>query len=115
MNLTKKLKRKKLANFVSCDLTLLKECELIILALPIKDLISPSKRLVSSIPKEAIVTDVGSIKEPIIDKWEMLHPLFIGSHPMAGTEKQGVDSGLKISLKMQNGLLRLQKIVISML
>ena len=91
----KKAKEKKLANFVSCDLSLLKKCELVILALPIKDLISPSKRLVSSIPKEAIVTDVGSIKEPIIDTWEMLHPLFIGSHPMAGTEKQGVDSGFK--------------------
>ena len=38
----KKAKEKKLANFVSCDLSLLKKCELVILALPIKDLISPS-------------------------------------------------------------------------
>ncbi len=90
-----KAKEKKLANFVSCDLTLLKECELIILALPIKDLISPSQRLVASIPKETIVTDVGSVKEPIINTWENLHPLFIGSHPMAGTEKKGVDSGFE--------------------
>ena len=89
----KKAKEKKLANFVSCDLNILKECELIILALPIKDLISPSRRLIASIPKETIVTDVGSIKEPIIHTWENLHPLFIGSHPMAGTEKKGVDSG----------------------
>jgi len=89
----KKAKKKKLANFVSCDLSLLKKCELIILALPIKDLIIPSQRLVASIPKETIVTDVGSIKEPIVNTWENLHPLFIGSHPMAGTEKKGVDSG----------------------
>ena len=89
----KKAKEKKLANFVSCDLSLLKKCELIILALPIKDLIIPSKRLVASIPQETIVTDVGSIKEPIVNTWENLHPLFIGSHPMAGTEKKGVDSG----------------------
>ena len=95
----KKAKEKKLANFISCDLTLLKECELVILALPIKDLISPSQRLVASIPKEAIVTDVGSIKEPIINTWEMLHPLFIGSHPMAGTEKKGVDSGFESLFK----------------
>ena len=74
---------------------MLKECEFIILALPIKDLINPSQRLVASIPKEAILTDVGSIKEPIINIWENLHPLFIGSHPMAGTEKKGVDSGFK--------------------
>ena len=91
----KKAKEKKLANFVSCDLSLLKDCELIILALPIKDLINPSQRLIASIPKETIVTDVGSVKEPIINTWENLHPLFIGSHPMAGTEKKGVDSGFE--------------------
>ena len=91
----KKAKEKKLANFVSCDLNLLKECELIILALPIKDLINPSKRLVAAIPQESFVTDVGSVKEPVVDKWENLHPLFIGSHPMAGTEKKGVDSGFE--------------------
>ena len=90
-----KAKEKKLANFVSCNLDLLKECELIILALPIRDLISPSHKLVKSIPKKAILTDVGSVKEPIVNTWENLHPLFIGSHPMAGTEKKGVDSGFE--------------------
>ena len=91
----KKAKDKKLANFISCDLNLLKKCELIILALPIKDLISPSKQLVASIPQETILTDVGSVKEPIVNTWENLHPLFIGSHPMAGTEEKGVDSGFE--------------------
>jgi arogenate dehydrogenase (NADP+) len=95
----KKAKEKKLANFVSCDLSLLKECELIILALPIKDLICPSKRLVTSIPQKSIVTDVGSVKEPIVKKWENLHPLFIGSHPMAGTEQKGVNAGFESLFK----------------
>ncbi len=90
-----KANEKKLANFVSCNLNLLKQCELIILALPIKDLINPSQRLLASIPQEAIVTDVGSVKEPIVNIWENLHPLFIGSHPMAGTEKKGVNSGFE--------------------
>ena len=91
----KKAKEKKLANFISCNLSLLNECELIILALPIKDLISPSQQLVKSIPKEKIITDVGSVKEPIVNRWENSHPLFIGSHPMAGTENKGVDSGFE--------------------
>ena len=91
----KKAKEKKLANFISCDLCLLKKCELIILALPIKDLISPYRQLVASLPKETILTDVGSVKEPIVNTWENLHPLFVGSHPMAGTEKKGVDSGFE--------------------
>ena len=67
----------------------------VILALPIKDLISPSKQLVASIPQGTILTDVGSVKEPIVNTWENLHPLFIGSHPMAGTENKGVDSGFE--------------------
>ena len=91
----KKAIARKLANFISCDFGSLKECSLIILALPIQDLINPSKELISVIPKEAIVTDVGSIKEPIINTWEKIHPLFIGSHPMAGTERKGVDSGFE--------------------
>ena len=91
----KKAIDRKLANFVSCDFGILKECSLIILALPIQNLINPSKELISAIPKEAIVTDVGSIKEPIISTWEKIHQLFIGSHPMAGTEQKGVDSGFE--------------------
>ena len=108
----KKAKEKKLANYVSCNLNLLKECELIILALPIKDLINPSRRLVSSIPQESIVTDVGSVKEPIVNTWENLHPLFIGSHPMAGTEKKGVDSGFEGLFKNAKWIIPQHKIVI---
>ena len=91
----KKALQRNLANFVSCDLGILKDCSLIILALPIKDLIYPSKELINVIPRDTIVTDVGSIKEPIVNTWEKIHPLFIGSHPMAGTEKKGVDSGFE--------------------
>ena len=95
----KKAIERNLANVVSCDLSILKECSLIILALPIKDLIYPSKCLINAIPKDAIVTDVGSIKEPIIYTWEKIHPLFIGSHPMAGSEEKGVESGFESLLE----------------
>ncbi len=91
-NKEKAIKRN-LANTVSCDLNTLKDCSLIILALPIQELIKPSKLLIKSIPENSIVTDVGSIKKPIIDIWENIHPLFVGSHPMAGNEHQGVESG----------------------
>ena len=95
----KKAKKRNLTKVITCDLGILKECSLIILALPIKDLISPSKELIRAIPKNAIVTDVGSIKEPIIKTWEKIHPLFVGSHPLAGTEKKGVDSGFESLFK----------------
>ena len=69
------------------------------MALPIRDLINPSENLRNAIPQEAVVTDVGSIKEPIIEIWEKIHPLFIGSHPMAGSEEKGVDSGYESLLE----------------
>ena len=88
-----KAKERKLANFISCDLEMLKKCSIIILALPIKDLVNPSEELINAIPKDSLVTDVGSIKVPIIKTWEKIHPLFVGSHPMAGTEEKGVLAG----------------------
>ena len=92
-----KAKERKLANIISQDYQILENCSLIILALPIRNLINPSKDLIKAIPNKAILTDVGSVKVPIIETWERIHDLFIGSHPMAGTEEKGVNAG-KIEL-----------------
>ena len=92
-----KAKERKLANFISQDYKILENCSIIILALPIKDLIKPPKNLIKAIPTKAIVTDVGSVKVPIVETWEKIHDFFIGSHPMAGTEEKGVKAG-KIEL-----------------
>ncbi len=89
----KKAKDRKLANYISCDLSILRNCSLVILALPIKDLINPTQELIDAIPSNAVLTDVGSIKKPIVKVWETIHPLFVGSHPMAGTEKNGTEAG----------------------
>jgi len=88
-----KAKERKLANVISQDYKILENCSIIILALPIKNLINPSENLIKSIPNKAILTDVGSVKVPIIETWEKIHDLFIGSHPMAGTEEKGVNAG----------------------
>ena len=88
-----KAKERKLANFISQEYEILENCSLIILALPIRNLINPSKNLIKAIPTNAILTDVGSVKVPIIKTWEKIHNLFIGSHPMAGTEEKGVNAG----------------------
>ncbi len=90
-------RERKLANIISQDYKILENCSIIILALPIKNLINPSKNLIKAIPTKAILTDVGSVKVPIIETWEKIHDLFIGSHPMAGTERKGVNAG-KIEL-----------------
>ena len=88
-----KAREKKLAQIVSTDPGVLKKCSIIILALPIEQLLNPSKVLINSIPKNAVVTDVGSVKIPILNIWNKLHPRFVASHPMTGTEESGVNAG----------------------
>ena len=82
-----------LAEVISTDYSVLSDCEVVFIALPIEKLINPSLELINALPKNAVITDVGSVKGPILKVWRELHPLFVASHPMAGTASSGVDSG----------------------
>lgn len=42
-----------------------------------------------AVSPDGIVTDVGSVKAPIVAAVD--HPRFVGGHPMAGSEQEGVD------------------------
>ena len=88
-----KARERKLAHFVSTDPSLLQNCSIIYVALPLEQLINPSSILINAIPTNAVVTDVGSVKVPILNTWNKLHPRFVASHPMTGTEKSGVNAG----------------------
>ena len=88
-----KARDRKLAQIVSTDLGVLKDCSIIYLALPLERLLHPSSILINAIPKNAVVTDVGSVKGPILNTWKKLHPRFVASHPMTGTEESGVNAG----------------------
>ena len=82
-----------LATAVSTDPGCLAGCDLVILALPIPALLAPDQALVEAIPQDAVVTDVGSVKRPVLEAWRQRHPRFVASHPMAGTSAAGVESG----------------------
>ena len=89
----KKARERKLAQIVTTDPGVLKDCSVIYISLPLEQLINPSSILVNSLPRDAVVTDVGSVKVPILDTWKKLHPRFVASHPMTGTEECGVNAG----------------------
>tara|TARA_B100000700_G_scaffold129809_1_gene145437 strand:+ start:1678 stop:2553 length:876 start_codon:yes stop_codon:yes gene_type:complete len=89
----KKAKERKLAQIISTDLSVLKDCSIIYIALPLKQLLNPSSVLINAIPRDAVVTDVGSVKVPILNTWKKLHSRFVASHPMTGTEESGVNAG----------------------
>ncbi len=86
-------KERGLAQTISTDPKILKNCSIVILALPLQQLIEPSQELINALPINAVITDVGSVKKPILNKWRQLHPKFVASHPMSGTIQTGVEAG----------------------
>jgi len=82
-----------LAQQVSTDSGILAGCDLVILALPLAQLLDPDPTLLQALPATAVVTDVGSVKMPVLEVWRDLHPRFVASHPMAGTAEAGVEAG----------------------
>lgn len=82
-----------LAQEVSTDPSVLADCALVVLALPLDRLLEPDPALLAALPRQAVVTDVGSVKQPVLHRWEPLHPRFVASHPMAGTAQAGVEAG----------------------
>ena len=82
-----------LADQVGTDPAVLADCALVVLALPLDRLLQPSSELLAALPAGAVVTDVGSVKGPVLDRWGQW-PRFVASHPMAGTAQAGVEAGL---------------------
>jgi prephenate dehydrogenase len=67
--------------------------DLVILASPAKVILEHIKGISKHLRRGCIVTDVGSTKALIVEvaqKYFPPHVLFVGSHPMAGSEKSGV-------------------------
>lgn len=83
-----------LVGAVSTDPSCLSGCDLVILALPIPLLLNPPDELIAALPEAAVITDVGSVKQPVLQAWRQRHPRFVASHPMAGTAQAGVEAGV---------------------
>lgn len=69
--------------------------DLVIVAAPSRAIRGVLDELLPYIRDDAVITDVGSVKEPIVSDFP--DPRYIGSHPMAGSEHAGVlnaDAGL---------------------
>lgn len=60
--------------------------EICFLALPVGAIATSARELLDVAPW--VVTDVGSVKRPIVDA--VGHARFVGGHPMAGSEQEGV-------------------------
>ena len=63
---------------------------LVILCTPVGEMKELGARLKPHLATEAIVTDVGSVKANVVAALEPVWKRFVGSHPLAGSEKIGV-------------------------
>ncbi len=82
-------------NFTTDIAAGVKDSQLVILGLPVEKIIEVLPEVAESAPEAAIVTDVGSTKLTICAEAERYFngecATFIGSHPLAGSEKTGVE------------------------
>jgi prephenate dehydrogenase len=67
--------------------------DLVVLAAPVDSIIKLFSTINSHLKRGCIITDIGSAKAKIVEKGEKIlsaPAFFVGSHPLAGSEKKGV-------------------------
>jgi prephenate dehydrogenase len=83
-----------IADETSSDLeAIVKGADIVVLCIPIGAMPEIARQIAGMISPEAVVTDVGSVKECVVAELEPIfreRGRFIGSHPMAGSEQAGV-------------------------
>jgi len=92
---------KEVLSYKACDEVTLniasgvKDADLIIIATPVGKIVPMVESILPHLKPNTIITDVGSVKEAIVDLAQEKcqgKALFIGSHPIAGSEKRGVNA-----------------------
>src|SRR3989338_7095736 len=74
----------------SQDLSIIADADLVVLATPVNTILKLAGIILKFIRKDSIVTDVGSTKKEIVSKLSKIFPNYVGSHPLAGSEKRGL-------------------------
>ena len=73
----------------------IKEADIVIIATPVKTILNILTQINPFLKKGCLVTDTGSTKQQIVQKANKVlseDVFFIGGHPMAGSEKYGIES-----------------------
>jgi len=83
-------KKRKAIDSGSQDISLVKDADLVVLATPVMTTLKLAPLISRMIKKNCIVIDVGSTKKDVVMKLDRIFPEYIGTHPLAGSEKRGV-------------------------
>jgi prephenate dehydrogenase len=74
----------------SQNLSIIQDADLVVLATPVNTILKLADIILKFVRKDCIVTDVGSTKCEIVSKLSKIFPNYVGSHPLAGSEKRGL-------------------------
>ncbi len=67
----------------------------VVIATPVRTFTDIARNLKGVISEDTVITDLGSVKGMLVFKLEeILGTKFVGGHPIAGTEKSGVENSL---------------------
>ncbi|RMA97049.1 prephenate dehydrogenase [Hydrogenothermus marinus] len=85
--------------------------DLVVLATPVRTFENIAKQIKPYLDKDTVIIDVGSVKGKLVRKLEKIfYPNeFIGAHPIAGTEKEGVENALDDLFKGKKLILTIDK------
>ncbi|BAY23670.1 prephenate dehydrogenase [Calothrix sp. NIES-2100] len=76
----------------SVELSLLATAEIVFICTPIALIVPQVQQLIAHLSATTVVTDVGSVKAPIVQAISPLWQNFVGGHPMAGTADSGIEA-----------------------
>ena len=74
----------------SLRLDIVNSADLLILATPVKTIMYLAPALSEIVKRDCIVTDVGSTKQEIVSALTKIFPNYVGSHPLAGSDKRSI-------------------------
>lgn len=90
--------KNKIVDFATLDLAeSVKSAEIVFIATPISEIKNTFQKILPFVQKKTIITDLGSTKLKLVNEIEAITPkdiYFIGGHPMAGTEKTGINAAI---------------------
>jgi arogenate dehydrogenase (NADP+) len=76
----------------SQDMKLLRDAEVIFICTPLGLIIPKFQELITHLDKSTIITDVGSVKTPVVKAISSVWNNFVGGHPMAGNTETGIEA-----------------------
>ena len=79
-------------DLASIDFAILKEAEVIFICTPIAAILPTVNQLIPFLNPTTVLTDVGSVKAPVVEAIAPLWSNFVGGHPMAGNSECGIEA-----------------------